>query len=87
MARRALAIFPLILLFVFGDASAKKDPVKKRDGPFADLLKIDDDSGEGDAGRKNEKNHALKHRKAPVKFYADDDDKEKEEEDDDEGVS
>lgn len=80
----ALAVVPLILLFVFGDASAKKDPARKRDGPFGGLLKAVVDSAEGDAGRKNEKNHALKHRKATVKFYADDDDEEEEEED---GVS
>ena len=63
--------------------------MRKKDGPFAFtvqyVLKVDDDGGEGDAGHnKNEKNHALKHSKPPVKYYDNDDDKEEVE---DEGVS
>ena len=81
MAPRARrAILPLIILllhlFVLGNVSAKKDPLRNRrveEGPFGDLLKIDEDN-EGDKG--SLKNHALRHRKVEVKVKDDDDEEE-----------
>ena len=86
MAPRARTVLPLTILLLhllaLGDVSAKKDPLRNRrvgDGPFRDLLKIDEDD-EGGKGNRSVKNHALRHRKAAVKFKDDNDEEEEEEE-------
>ena len=88
MAPRARrAVLPLMILLlqlsVLGDVSAKKDPLRSRrveEGPFGDLLKVDEDADEGGRGDGGVRNHALKHRKVSVKFKDDVDEEEEEEE-------
>ena len=79
MAPRARTVLPLTILLLhllaLGDVSAKKDPLRNR--RVEDLLKIDEDD-EGDKG--SLENHALRHRKAAVKFKDDNDEEEEEEE-------
>ena len=85
MAPRARrAVLPLMILLlqlsVLGDVSAKKDPLRSRrveEGPFGDLLKVDEDD---EGGKGDRRNHALKHRKVSVKFKDDVDEEEEEEE-------
>ena len=87
MAPRARrAVLPLMILLlqlsVLGDVSAKKDPLRSRrveEGPFGDLLKVDEDD-EGGKGDRGVRNHALNHRKVSVKFKDDVDEEEEEEE-------
>ena len=73
----------LLLTSVLGNVSAKKDPLRNRrveEGPFGDLLKVEE-SGEADEGGAGIlRNHALRHRKSPVQLRDDDDDDEEEDE-------
>ena len=72
----------LLLISVIGKVSAKKDPLRNRrveEGPFGDLLKVEE-SGEADEGGGGIlRNHALRHRKSPVQLRDDDDDEEEDE--------